>query len=121
MHTLKLKENISPIKLNKNEMFQFFLFSCFSPKADMPQFSSATGIFQKGTDEFKQHAYQYATTSHEDGSMEPAAIIYPKTVQDICLAVKYANTHDLGIAVRTGGHQYSGKLDSMYSGPIFLL
>ena len=87
----------------------------------MPKFSSATGVFQKGTHEFKQHAYQYATTSHEDGSMEPAAIIYPKTVQDICLAVKYAKNHDLGIAVRTGGHQYSGKVDFRYSGPIFLL
>ena len=79
--------------------------------ADMPKFSSETRIFQKGKHEFKQHAYQYATTSHDDASMEPAAIIYPKTVKDVCLAVTYAKTHDLGIAVRTGGHQYSGKLN----------
>ena len=40
--------------------------------------------------------------------MKPAAIIYPKNVDDIIKAVNYARENDLGIAVSTGGHQYSG-------------
>jgi hypothetical protein len=40
--------------------------------------------------------------------MQPAAIIYPSCVQDIQNAIKYAQDKNIGIAIRTGGHQYSG-------------
>ena len=40
--------------------------------------------------------------------MSPAAIIFPKNINDIILAINYARENGMGIAVRTGGHQYSG-------------
>ena len=81
----------------------------------MPDFTPQTRVFHRGTEEYEKHAYQYGSSSHEDGSMAPAVIIYPKSVQDIQKAVKYANENGIGIAVRTGGHQYSGKFISLKS------
>ena len=40
--------------------------------------------------------------------MTPAVIIKPKNVKDIQLVVKYASETCKGVAVRTGGHQYTG-------------
>ena len=79
--------------------------------------SAQTRVFHRGSDDYEihdcvtdyqRHAYQYAKTSHECKSMAPAAIIYPRNVTDIQKIVRYADDNDLGIAVRTGGHQYSG-------------
>ena len=53
------------------------------------------------------HAYQYATSSHD--GLNPAAIIYPKNVKDIIKAVDYARENNIGIAVVTGGHHYTGQ------------
>ena len=53
------------------------------------------------------HAYQYATSSHD--GLNPAAIIYPKNVKDIIKAVNYARENNIGIAVVTGGHHYTGQ------------
>ena len=75
---------------------------------DLPTFTPQTRVFVHGSEGYKQHSYQYGTSSHIDGSMEPAVIIYPKTVGDVISAVKYAGKNKLGVAVRTGGHQYSG-------------
>ena len=74
----------------------------------LPNFSPQTKVIFAGTDEYIEHAYQYATTSHQEDSMKPGAIIYPKSIPDIILAVNYARENDVGIAVRTGGHQYIG-------------
>ena len=41
--------------------------------------------------------------------MSPEAIIYPENLQEILNIVDYAKAAKIGIAVRTGGHQYSGK------------
>ena len=35
-------------------------------------------------------------------------LIYPKCLNDLKAIIKYANEKKLGIAVRTGGHQYCG-------------
>ena len=40
--------------------------------------------------------------------MNPANVIYPQNVDDIKAAVKYAKDNKVAIAIRTGGHQYSG-------------
>ena len=41
--------------------------------------------------------------------MSPEAIIYPENLQEILNIVDYAKGAKIGIAVRTGGHQYSGN------------
>jgi FAD/FMN-containing dehydrogenase len=40
--------------------------------------------------------------------MAPGAIVYVAGDDDIQLAIQYAREHDLGVAVRSGGHQYLG-------------
>lgn len=71
--------------------------------------------YERDNDIFYQHAkYQYATSSHEDRT-DPQLILYPKSIDDIKLAIKYARSNEVAIAIRTGGHQYSGA--SSTSGP----
>ena len=53
------------------------------------------------------HAYQYATSSND--GLNPAAIIYPKNVKDVIKAVNYARENNISVAVRTGGHHYTGQ------------
>ena len=48
---------------------------------NLPNFTPQTLVFHRGTEEYEKHAYQYGTSSHEEGSMTPAVIIYPKSVQ----------------------------------------
>ncbi|KAF9521885.1 hypothetical protein CPB83DRAFT_865169 [Crepidotus variabilis] len=53
--------------------------------------------------------YQYATSTHEfDHDMSPGLIIQPKSKEDIKLVIAYAKAQKKAIAIRTGGHQYSG-------------
>ena len=61
----------------------------------LPTFSSQTKVILCEDDNYVQHAYQYGTTSHIDETMKPAAIIYPKNVDDIIKAVNYAREKDL--------------------------
>ena len=71
----------------------------------LPKFHADTRVFLRGDPEYFANSYQYATSSHV--GMSPAAIIYPKNLNDIIIAVNYARAYNIGIAVRTGGHQYS--------------
>ena len=75
---------------------------------ELPTLSPQTRIYYRGSKDYVRYAYQYATTSHQDDTMSPAAIVFPKTLKDITLAINYARENGMGIAVRTGGHQYSG-------------
>ena len=77
-------------------------------KMKLPKFSPLTKVFVRGSKDYEINAYQYATTSHQEGSMSPAAIICPRDVKDIQLAVNHAREQGIGIAVRTGGHMYTG-------------
>jgi hypothetical protein len=73
----------------------------------LPNFNG--NVYLRDTSEvYRAHAYQYATTSEPDGTMTPAAIIYVADDDDIIKAIQYARGNDLGVAVRTGGHQYLG-------------
>ena len=68
--------------------------------------SAGSRIFRRGDPEYEAHAYQYGKSSHD--GMSPNIIIYPKSAQEILGIVDYAKQNRLGVAVRTGGHQYSG-------------
>ena len=70
--------------------------------------SAETRIFRKEDPEYKVHSYQYAKSSYD--GLAPNMIIYPTSIQEILNIVDYAKENKLGVAVRTGGHQYSGSL-----------
>ncbi|KAH7110652.1 hypothetical protein B0J13DRAFT_591116 [Dactylonectria estremocensis] len=66
-----------------------------------------------GTPAEKQdYAYfnqQYATSTHqEDHNMYPDLIVQPKRDEDVINAVIWARENKVAIAVKSGGHQYSG-------------
>ncbi|KAN0081853.1 hypothetical protein V8E54_003151 [Elaphomyces granulatus] len=65
--------------------------------------------YLQGTAKYDAEKYQYAASSHEeDHHMHPALIIQPHNKQDIALALQYARSKKIAVAIRTGGHQYSG-------------
>jgi hypothetical protein len=65
--------------------------------------------FIQGTQAYQNIKYQYASSSHEiDHNMNPALIIQPQNKEDIAAALHYAKSHKIAVAIRTGGHQYSG-------------
>ncbi|KAF2834333.1 FAD-binding domain-containing protein [Patellaria atrata CBS 101060] len=92
------------------------------PKVDKP--ATIEGItgnqFPKGTQAYQNNKYQYASSTYElDHNMNPGLIIQPRNKADIKLTVKYAKSKNIAVAVRTGGHQYSGA--SSTSAPNILL
>lgn len=63
----------------------------------------------RGSQTYQVASYQYASSTHRaDHDMNPALIIQPHNKEDIKLALRYAREKGLAVAVRTGGHQYSG-------------
>jgi len=75
----------------------------------LPELSSGARIFYRSSsDEYTANAYQYGSTSHKWGTMRPAIVIYPDNLQDIITVVNHARKQNIGVAVRTGGHQYCG-------------
>ena len=80
------------------------------PPLDGSKFQGKVVFFDsKGYD---QSRHQYATSGKYSGQvMNPSVIIYPELTDDhtdIMNAIEYATTHNLAIAVRSGGHQYLG-------------
>lgn len=64
---------------------------------------------QDASQAYQDNKYQYATSSHgDDHNMHPQIVIYAASRDDISNAIKYANDNKIAVAVRTGGHQYSG-------------
>ena len=65
--------------------------------------------FTPNSEDYGDWWYQYATTTHAiDHNMNPGLIIQPTSKEDIKLAIQYAKQNKKAIAIRTGGHQYSG-------------
>ncbi|MFZ4720597.1 MAG: FAD-binding oxidoreductase [Ilumatobacteraceae bacterium] len=58
---------------------------------------------------YREHAYQYATTSRPAAEMSPALVVFVADDDDIVKAIEYARAHKIGVAVRSGGHQYIGS------------
>ena len=73
----------------------------------LPTFHPKAKIILRGDPDFKVNAYQYATSSNN--GMYPSTIIYPFELEDIFKTVDHAKLHNIGIAIRTGGHQYCGR------------
>lgn len=75
---------------------------------DLPVFAGR--VVRLGDEDYTASVDQYATTSFRDETdiMTPRAVIYCESVEDVQLAVKYAQKKGVAIAVRTGGHQYCG-------------
>lgn len=58
---------------------------------------------------WKNNNYQYATSTHEiDHDMHPSLIVQPQSDDDIKAAIKYAKAKGVAVAIKSGGHQYSG-------------
>ncbi|KAF4338111.1 6-hydroxy-D-nicotine oxidase [Fusarium beomiforme] len=62
-----------------------------------------------GQKDYKYFNQQYATTSYQtEHDMNPALIVQPKEDEDVIKAVQWARDNKVSVAVRSGGHQYSG-------------
>jgi FAD/FMN-containing dehydrogenase len=65
--------------------------------------------FLPGTTAYDLNKYQYATSTYGvERDLNPGLIVRPKTKEDIVLALKYAKEKGVAVAIKTGGHQYSG-------------
>ncbi|KAG0288419.1 hypothetical protein BGZ97_006825 [Linnemannia gamsii] len=69
---------------------------------------SFTEIYERGAPHYTEHCYQYASSSYPLGLIQPKCIIYPKNDDEVIKAIQYAEANKLAVAIRTGGHQYSG-------------
>ncbi|KAF9319488.1 hypothetical protein BG003_009013 [Podila horticola] len=72
-----------------------------------PLQTATNRVYMRGDPDYKNHCYQYGSSSNE-GIVQPAAIIYAANDDDVIKAIKYAKTNKIAVAVRTGGHQYCG-------------
>ncbi|KAF9878294.1 FAD linked oxidase domain protein [Colletotrichum karsti] len=63
-------------------------------------------------DEQQDYAFfnqQYATSTYQkEHNMKPSLIVRPKHDQDVIKAVNWARDNNVAVAVKSGGHQYSG-------------
>ncbi|RSL91509.1 hypothetical protein CDV31_015447 [Fusarium ambrosium] len=65
--------------------------------------------FVPGTAAYRRANDLYATSTYgEQRNMNPGEILQPTSVEDIQNVVKFAAKKGLHMAIRTGGHQYSG-------------
>ncbi|KAJ7660363.1 hypothetical protein DFH06DRAFT_988799 [Mycena polygramma] len=76
----------------------------------MASIAGVTGKqFLPTTKNYDLWQWQYATSTHEaDHDMNPGLIVQPLNKDDIKRVIAYARANKKAIAIRTGGHQYSG-------------
>jgi FAD/FMN-containing dehydrogenase len=68
----------------------------------------AKHVFIQGKGFYENEVVQYATTSYPSKRTSPAIIVKPKNREDIAATLDYARKIGVAVAIRTGGHQYSG-------------
>ncbi|RFU78010.1 hypothetical protein TARUN_4245 [Trichoderma arundinaceum] len=62
-----------------------------------------------GAASYEEWRQQYATSTHEDDhDMRPGHIVRALNTNDIKVVIAYAKDNGKAIAIRSGGHQYSG-------------
>ncbi|CAM1506222.1 Fc.00g058630.m01.CDS01 [Cosmosporella sp. VM-42] len=62
-----------------------------------------------GSLDYSYFNQQYASSSHQvDHDMNPDLIVQPKQDEDVIKAVNWARQNKVAVAVKSGGHQYSG-------------
>jgi hypothetical protein len=62
-----------------------------------------------GTKRYDEFKYQYATSTYGvERDLNPALLVRPKNKEDIVQTLKYAKEKGVAVAIKTGGHQYSG-------------
>ncbi|KDN61374.1 putative FAD binding domain-containing protein [Colletotrichum sublineola] len=70
--------------------------------------------YSRDGDEFEKRDYaffnqQYASSTYQkERGMDPDLIVRPKNDNDVIKAVNFARDNKISIAVKSGGHQYSG-------------
>ncbi|KAI1463428.1 FAD-binding domain-containing protein [Daldinia caldariorum] len=63
-----------------------------------------------GSKEYDEVKYQYATSTYgKERDLNPGLIVQPKTKEDIVLVLKHSKEKKVAVAIKTGGHQYSGS------------
>jgi hypothetical protein len=76
----------------------------------MATITGVTGTqYVKGTKPYGLNNTQYASSSYQtENRMEPALIVSPKDMDEIAKVLAYAKSEKIAVAIKTGGHQYSG-------------
>ncbi|KAJ7607140.1 hypothetical protein FB45DRAFT_764453 [Roridomyces roridus] len=65
--------------------------------------------FTPADPDYAKQRDQYASSSYPNSShMNPGLIVQPFDVADIKLVIEHARENNIAIAIRSGGHQYSG-------------
>ncbi|KDR69004.1 hypothetical protein GALMADRAFT_272184 [Galerina marginata CBS 339.88] len=57
---------------------------------------------------YQDSVYQYAWSSYKELIVHPNAVIYPAGDEDVIKVINFAKSHNIGVAIRTGGHHYTG-------------
>lgn len=88
-------------------------FSQASQKLTPDSMMTIAGItgtqYLPGNRDFEENKYQYATSTYGvERDLNPGLIVRPKNKEDIILTLKYAKEKGVAVAIKTGGHQYSG-------------
>ncbi|KAI3391571.1 hypothetical protein diail_7063, partial [Diaporthe ilicicola] len=65
--------------------------------------------FLPTTKDYADWKYQYAASTHQqDHDMNPGLLVQAQGKEDIKKVIAYAKANKKAVAIRTGGHQYSG-------------
>jgi FAD/FMN-containing dehydrogenase len=77
---------------------------------DMPHITGVVGAQYLPTDiGYTTYQEQYASSSYQkERDLDPGLIVLADDLQDIVRTVQYATANKQAVAIRTGGHQYSG-------------
>src|SRR6186713_2866275 len=76
----------------------------------LPYIMSFQGnTFTPGSNSYHRAIDLYATSTYgKTRDMKPGEVFQPTSIDDIKFVIQYANEAKKPIAIRTGGHQYSG-------------